>query len=328
MRAVRLSAHGGPEVLVLTEVATPEPGPGQVRVAVDAAGVNFADIYNRTGLYPLDLPSGIGQEGAGRVSAVGPDVTSLAVGDRVAWVGVVGSYADEVLVPAERAVGLPEGVTTDQAATVMLQGMTAHFLTHDTKALGPDDTVLVWAPAGGVGRLLVQMAVGRGARTIAVTSSEAKADEARRLGAADVIVAPPAEVAARVRALTDDRGVDVVYDSVGTASIEASLDSAARRGLVVSYGQASGPVGPLDPLALNRRGSLFLTRPSLFDHIRGRDELVARAGAVLAMVDAGALELRVHARYPLGDAARAHVDLASGTTSGKLLIVPTLDAGA
>jgi len=323
MRAIRVAAPGGPEALALVDVPAPEPGPGEVVVAVEAAGVNFIDVYHRLGRYPLQLPAAIGVEGAGTVRAAGPGVTTPAVGARVAWIGVQGSYAEQVVVPAERAVVLPEAIPTATAAAVLLQGLTAHVLTHTTRPLGPADTALVWAAAGGVGRLLVRFARQRGARVIACVSSDDKATEASRLGAELVIVTGDGvDVAAEVRRATDGRGVEVVYDSVGAASITASLDACARRGLVVSYGQASGPVPPIDVLELMRRGSLFLTRPSLFDHVVEPDELRARAAELFDAVLDGTLDVAVHARLPLVDAPEAHRALESRATTGKLLLLP------
>ena len=323
MRAIRVERPGGPEALVLTEVDEPVAGPGEVLVAVEAAGVNFIDIYHRTGRYPLPLPTGIGVEGAGIVVALGAGVAAPALGTRVAWLGVQGSYAERVVVPAERAVVVPDAVPTELAAAVLLQGLTAHALTHDTRALGPGDTALVWAAAGGAGRLVVQLARARGARVLACVSTEAKADEVRRLGADRVCVTGAGvDVAAWARAATEGRGVEVVYDSVGADSITASLDACARLGLVVSYGQSSGPVPPIDVLELSRRGSLFLTRPTVFDHLVTPAALAGRAAAVLGGVAAGTLEVRVHDRLPLAAAADAHRALESRATTGKLLLLP------
>ncbi|MEY3020086.1 MAG: hypothetical protein RLZZ272_1070 [Actinomycetota bacterium] len=323
MRAIRVERPGGAEALVATEVDGPTPGTGEVLVAVEAAGVNFIDVYHRSGRYPLPMPTGIGVEGAGTVIGLGPDVTAPALGTRVAWLGVQGSYAERVVVPADRAVIVPEAVTTELAAAVLLQGLTAHALTHDTRALGPGDTVLVWAAAGGAGRLVVQLASARGARVLACVSTEAKAEEVRRLGADAVrVTGDGVDVAAWVRGETEGRGVEVVYDSVGAASITASLDACARLGLVVSYGQSSGPVPPIDVLELSRRGSLFLTRPTVFDHLVTPEALASRAAAVLGAVAEGTLDVRVHDRLPLDAAAAAHRALESRATSGKLLLLP------
>jgi NADPH:quinone reductase len=322
MRAVRFDETGGPDVLRVVEVADPEPGPGEVLVEVAAAGVNFIDTYQRSGAYPVELPRTPGSEGAGTIVAVGEGVAHRQVGERVAWTDGPGSYAERVVLRAERSVPVPTAVPEDLAAAVMLQGMTAHYLANSTHRLTRDDTALVYAAAGGVGRLLVQLAKRRGARVLACTSTDEKEAEVRRLGADEVIRYRDVDVAETVHELTGGRGVDVVYDSVGADTFDASLRSLRPRGLMVLFGQSSGPVPPLDLQELNRRGSLFITRPSLFHHVATPDELEWRAGAVLDLVAAGDLDVRVHDRYPLEHAARAHADLESGTTSGKLLLVP------
>jgi NADPH:quinone reductase len=322
MRAVRFDETGGPDVLRVAEVPDPEPGPGEVLVEVAAAGVNFIDTYQRSGAYPVELPRTPGSEGAGTIVAVGPEVAHRQVGERVAWTDGPGSYAERVVLQAERSVPVPTAVPDDLAAAVMLQGMTAHYLASSTHRLTRDDTALVYAAAGGVGRLLVQLAKRRGARVLACTSTDEKEAEVRRLGADEVVRYRDVDVVETVHELTGGRGVDVVYDSVGADTFDASLRSLRPRGLMVLFGQSSGPVPPLDLQELNRRGSLFITRPSLFHHVTTPDELEWRAGAVLDLVAAGDLDVRVHDRYPLEDAARAHADLESGTTSGKLLLVP------
>ncbi|MFU8840648.1 MAG: quinone oxidoreductase family protein [Nitriliruptoraceae bacterium] len=322
MRAIQLSAHGGPEVLEVADLPDPEPGPEEVVVQVAAAGVNFIDTYQRSGAYDIDLPGGLGLEGAGTVVAVGPKVSSRQVGDVVAWADTRGSYAERVAVPAGRCVRVPDGVSTEDAAAVMLQGMTAHYLTHSTSALRTGDEVLVYAAAGGVGRLLVQLALRRGARVLAATSTPEKAEEVRSLGADEVLLYRDVDVAARVRELTGGAGVDVVYDSVGRATFETSLRCLRPRGLMVLYGASSGPVPPIDLQLLNRHGSLFVTRPSLFHHVATTDELEWRATSLFDLLRRGDLELAIHERYPLVDAGRAHADLESGTTAGKLLVVP------
>ncbi len=322
MQAIRLQQHGGPEVLEVAALPDPDPGPGEVLVEVAAAGVNFIDIYQRTGAYDIDLPGGLGLEGAGEVVALGPGVTNHAVGDTVAWAGTRGSYATHVCVPADRCVRVPAGVSAEQAAAVMLQGMTAHFLTHSTASLREGETILVYAAAGGVGRLLVQLAVRRGARVLAATSTPEKAELVRALGAEEVLLYREVDVPATVREHTGGEGVDVVYDSVGAATFTDSLRSLRPRGLLVVYGASSGPVPPIDLQVLNTHGSLYLTRPSLFHHVASADELEWRASSVLELVRSGALELAVHDRYPLDAVGRAHEDLASGTTTGKLLVVP------
>jgi NADPH:quinone reductase len=322
VRAVRFDETGGPEVLRVEEVADPDPGPGEVVVEVAAAGVNFIDTYQRSGAYPVELPRTPGSEGAGTITAVGEGVTHRRVGERVAWTDGAGSYAERVALPADRTVPVPTAVPLDLAAAVMLQGLTAHYLANSTHRLTSDDTALVYAAAGGVGRLLVQLAKRRGARVLACTSTDDKEAEARRLGADEVIRYRDVDVTETVRELTDGRGVDVVYDSVGADTFDASLRSLRPRGLLVLFGQSSGPVRPLDLQELNRGGSLFVTRPSLFHYVSTPDELEWRAGAILDLVEAGDLDVRVHERYPLEDAGRAHTDLESGTTSGKLLVVP------
>jgi NADPH2:quinone reductase len=322
VQAIRIRATGGPEVLQLEDVEAPSPGPGEVLVDVAAAGVNFIDTYQRSGVYPLELPTGLGLEGAGTVAAVGEGVHDRSIGDRVAWCDALGSYATQQVLPAERAVRVPDGVELESAASVMLQGMTAHYLSHSTYRLGRDDTALVYAPAGGVGRLLIQLAVRRGARVLAATSTEDKAAIARELGADAVINYREQDIASTVRELTDGQGVDVVYDSVGKATFDASLASLKPRGMLVLYGGASGQVPPFDPQQLSKGGSLFLTRPTLAHYTATSDELHWRASAVLDLVGSGTLELSIHDRYPLAEAPRSHSDLESGTTTGKLLLVP------
>jgi NADPH:quinone reductase len=322
MRAARITEPGGPEVLEIADVPDPDPGEGQLLVEVVAAGVNFIDTYQRTGAYPLDLPATLGLEGAGEVVAVGPGVSHRGVGDRVAWTGQLGSYAQRVLVPEDQAVVVPSGLGLDVAAALMLQGVTAHYLSYSTKHLGEEDTVLVYAPAGGVGQLLVQLASWRGARVLAATSTDAKALRAQELGADEVIRYREVDIAEAVSDLTGGRGVDVVYDSVGADTFDASLRCLRPRGLMVLYGQSSGPVAPVDPQALNRGGSLYLTRPSLAHYTADPGELEWRATTVMEFAAQGQLDVAIHDRYPLEDAARAHRDLESGETSGKLLLVP------
>lgn len=322
MDAIRLETHGGPEVLQVSHVPDPEPGPDEVVVQVAAAGVNFIDTYQRSGMYDIDLPGGLGLEGAGEVIALGANVTSRKIGDTVAWSDTRGSYAERISVPAGRTVRVPGGVEPEQAAALMLQGMTAHYLTHSTRSLRAGETVLAFAAAGGVGRLLVQLAVRRGAHVIAATSTPEKAAEVRELGAEEVLLYRDVDVAHKVRELTGGEGVDVVYDSVGQATFESSLRSLKARGLLVLYGASSGPVPPVDLQVLNRHGSLFVTRPSLFHHVATTDELEWRANSLFELVRNDALQLKIHGRYPLAETARAHADLESGTTSGKLLVLP------
>jgi NADPH:quinone reductase len=322
MRAVRLHETGGPEVLQVEEVDDPTPGRGQVVVEVAAVGVNFIDTYRRSGAYPIDLPTVLGSEGAGRILAVGEGVEHRHEGQRVAWWDGNGSYAERVVLDAPRAVPVPDEVDDHLAAAVMLQGMTAHYLATSTHRLTSDDTILVYAAAGGVGRLLVQLAKRRGARVLACTSTDEKEAEVRRLGADEVIRYRDVDIASTVRELTDGRGVDVAYDSVGKDTFAASLASLRPRGLVALYGQSSGAVPPLDLQELNRAGSVFVTRPSLAHYASTTDELEWRARAVFDLVAHGDLDVRIHERYPLEAAAQAHTDLGSGTTSGKLLLVP------
>lgn len=324
MKAVVVRQPGGPDALVVEEREDPTPGPGEVLVDVHAAGLNYIDVYHRTGKYPLPTPFVAGSEGAGLVAATGPDVEGVATGDRVAWAMVPGAgYAERVVVPAQRAVPVPEDVDLETAAAVMLQGMTAHYLVTSTHRVTEGDVALVHAAAGGVGLLLTQAVTARGGRVIATTSSEEKARLAEQAGASDVVLYDRVDVAAEVRRLTGGRGVDVVYDGVGRATWEGSLDSLRPRGLMVLYGAASGAPAPVDPNVLNTKGSLFLTRPSLAHHVATRDELLWRAGEVFEWVSSGALRVRVGARYPLAEARRAHEDLEGRRTTGKSLLVPS-----
>lgn len=323
MRAVVVEQTGGPEVLRIGDIDAPVPGPGEVLVDVAAAGVNFIDVYERTGGYPKELPFVVGSEGAGTVTAVGDGVTDVAVGDRVAWAMVPGTgYTEQAVVPAERVVRVPEGVDSETAAAVMLQGMTAHYLCESTYPARSGETALVHAAAGGVGLLLTQMLAAKGVRVIATTSTEEKAELARGAGADEVVNYTEADVVGEVRRLTDGRGVEVVYDGVGRSTFDASLDCLRPRGMMVLFGASSGPVPPLDPQVLNRKGSLFLTRPTLGHYIATRDELLERAGSVLGQVAEGRLDVRIGGRYPLEQVARAHEDLEGRRTTGKLLVVP------
>lgn len=324
MRAIRVSEPGGPEAMQLEELADPTPGAGQVLVRVAAAGVNFIDTYQRAGAYPMPTPFVPGLEGAGEVVAVGDGVDSSAVGRTVAWTGTIGSYAELVLAPADRVVAVPEGVGPEIAASLMLQGITAHYLSHSTYPLDSDDTALVYAAAGGVGRLLVQLAVRRGARVLGVTSTDAKEAEARRVGADEIIRYRDAGVVIsdEVRRLTDGHGADVAYDSVGADTFEESLRSLATRGTLVLFGQSSGKVPPVDLQVLNQHGSLYATRPSIGAYTTTTDELIWRATALFDLYAAGDLDVAIHDRYPLAEASSAHEDLESGTTSGKLLLIP------
>ena len=298
------------------------PGPGQVRVRHACMGVNFIDIYNRSGLYAQALPFVPGQEAAGTVVAVGAGVAELAPGARVAYAGALGAYADVRDVPADRVVALPDSVPFPAAAALMLKGMTAHMLLHQVTRVQPGDTVLVLAAAGGVGQLLTAWANALGARVIAGVGSAGKADLARSRGASDVVVYGAEPLAERVRALTAGRGVDVAYDSVGQATFAASLDCVRPRGLVVSFGQSSGKIPPLEVSALQQRGCLYLTRPSLHVYTHTRAELVATSSALFAAIAAGILPVAIAGRYPLAEAARAHADLESRRTTGALLLEP------
>jgi NADPH2:quinone reductase len=322
MKAIRVDECGGPEAMHLEELPLPEPGAGQVRVRLAAAGVNFIDVYQRTGLYPLPCPFTPGLEGAGEVVAIGPDVRELAPGDRVAWAGVAGSYAEEVVAPAERLVRLPPGVEPRLAAALMLQGMTAQYLVRSTWPLRSGQTCLVHAAAGGVGLLLVQIAHRIGARVVATVSTPEKAELARAAGAARVVLYTSEDFLEAAREETGGRGVDVVYDSVGRTTWEKSLRCLGRRGMLVLFGQSSGSVPPIDPRLLASGGSLFLTRPSLFDYVADRESLEARAGEVLGWVERGELDVRIGASWPLAEAADAHRALESRQTTGKLLLIP------
>ncbi len=320
MKAIRVHAVGGPEVLVLEETSKPTPGPKEALVRLSAAGVNFIDIYHRTGLYPLPLPFTPGSEGAGVVEAVGAEVTEVRPGDRVAYAMSTGSYAELAVVPAWRLVPIPGSVSFESAAAAMLQGMTAHYLSHSTFPLAPGHQALVHAAAGGVGLLLVQMAKKRGARVLGTVSTEAKAEAARRAGADVVIRYTEEDFEAVARRETDGRGLDVVYDSVGKTTFDKSLRSLRPRGLLALYGQSSGPVPPFDPGELAKRGSLFLTRPTLAHYNLDRAEILARAGDVLSWMERGELEVKVDRVLPLAQAAEAHRLLESRETSGKLIL--------
>lgn len=321
MRAVVVEQFGGPEALTLVDLPTPEPGVGEVVVKVAVSGVNFIDVYFRTGLYKVPPPVAIGSEAAGVVAAVGEGVTDVAPGDRVVYAMARGSYAEFAKVPAAQVVKIPDGVSFEQAAAVLLQGMTAHYLTKSTYALTPGDTCLVHAAAGGTGALVVQMAKSLGARVFGTTSSAAKAAIAAAAGADAVINYAEQDFAAEARRLTDGRGVDVVYDGVGKSTFEKSLDSLRTRGMLVLFGYASGAVTSIDPSAhLNAKGSLFVTRPGLANYIATREELLWRATEVMDMVARGTLTVRIDAVYPLADAAEAHRALEGRKTTGKLLI--------
>ncbi|MGB7398106.1 MAG: quinone oxidoreductase [Candidatus Macondimonas sp.] len=321
MQAMRIHRTGGPDALIAETVPDPVPAPSEVVVAVEAAGVNFIDCYHRSGLYPQPLPFTPGVEGAGTVCALGAEVTAFRIGDRMAWAGVAGSYAEQAAVPAERLIPLPPEVTAQQAATGLLQGLTAQILTSETCPLAPGDQILVHAGAGGVGRLLIQMARARGARVIATVGSADKVDLVRKLGAERVVDRSREDVVAACLDWTGGAGVRAVFDGIGAATFDGSLAVLARRGMLVLFGQSSGPVAPVDPARL-AAGSFFLTRPSLFHYIAERAALLSHAEALFANLQAGRLQLRVDQTFPLTEAAAAHLALESGQTTGKLLLLP------
>ncbi|MSQ32912.1 MAG: quinone oxidoreductase [Dehalococcoidia bacterium] len=322
MKVMRVSDYGGPEAMKMEELPDPKPGPGQALVKIAACGVNFVDIYQRSGAYKLPLPLSMGQEGAGVVEAVGAGVSEVRAGDRVAWTGIQGSYATHVVAPAARLVGLPSRLTFNDGAAAMLQGMTAHYLVNTTYTLKRGDTCLIHAAAGGVGLLLCQMAKRAGARVIGTASTEQKAKLAREAGADEVILYSQSDFEPEVKRLTEGRGLQVVYDSVGKDTFERSLNCLVPRGYLVLFGQSSGPVSAFDPQVLNAKGSLFLTRPSLGHYTATREELLRRSGEVLGWAASGQLKLRIEKVLPLGDAAEAHRLLAGRLTTGKLLLLP------
>lgn len=323
MRAVIVEQPGGPEVLTVVERETPEPGQGEVRVDVAAAGVNFIDIYQRSGVYPLPLPFVAGSEGAGTVSAVGPGVDGVAVGDRVAWAMTPQTgYAEQVLLAADRVVPVPEQVDLETAAASMLQGMTAHYLVNSTFPAQEGQTALITAAAGGVGLLLCQLLRDKGVRVIGTVGNEDKAELARAHGAAETVLYRDVDLVGAVQELTGGEGVHVVYDGVGKDTFDAGLELLRPRGMMVLFGAASGPVPPVDPQVLNQKGSLFLTRPTLAHYAADREELLWRAGDILGAVADGRLDIRIGGRYPLAEARRAHEDLEGGGTTGKLILVP------
>ena len=323
MRAIQINTAGGPDVLTQVELPDPEAGPGELLVEVAAAGVNYIDTYQREGIYPMPLPYVPGLEGAGRVRSVGEGVTGFAEGDRVAWSECLGSYAELVAVDAGKAVPVPDTLSDEVAAAALLQGMTAHCLVNDCHAVQPGEDVLVHAAAGGLGLMLTQLATARGGRVIGTVSTPEKEELARGAGAAEVIrYTEVDDLAAAVRELTGGAGVHVAYDSVGASTFDASLAALRRRGLLVLCGASSGPVPPVDPQRLNAAGSVYLTRPKLFDYVATREELTARAAAVYAAVADGALDVRISHRYPLDQARTAHEDLQARRTTGKLLLIP------
>jgi len=321
MKAIQVSQTGGPEVLQLVDVPVPQPKANEALVKVTAAGVNFIDIYRREGRYKVPLPFVLGQEGSGTVTAVGPDVKSVKAGDRVAWTGILGSYAEYGAVPADRLVPIPDAITEQQAAAAMLQGMTAHYLSHDTYPLKHGEAALIHAAAGGVGLLLVQMAHNIGARVIGTVSTEEKAKLARNAGADEVIFYTKHDFESETKRLTDRKGVNVVYDGVGKTTFEKGLNVLGPRGCMVLFGGSSGPVPPFDLSQLSTKGSLYVTRPTLVDYIATTEALRARAKAVFDMIASGKLTLRIERTYKLADAAQAHRDLESRKTTGKLLLL-------
>lgn len=322
MKAIQVSAVGGPEVLSLIELPIPEPKPNEAVVQIKVAGVNFIDVYFREGRYPAALPFINGQEAAGVVISTGVDVQSVKAEDRVAYSGVLGSYAEYAAVPADRLVKIPDQLDFTQAAACMLQGMTAHYLSHSTYPIKRGETVLIHAAAGGVGLLLVQMAKNLGARVIGTAGSKEKANLAREAGADEVIVYTEHDFESESRRLTEGKGVHVVYDGVGKATFEKDLNVLRPRGYLVLFGGSSGAVPPFDLMKLTQKGSLFVTRPSLAHYVATREELEERAGDVMQMIIRGELKLRIHKIYPLAEAQQAHRDLEGRKTTGKLLLEP------
>jgi len=322
MKAIRIHKYGGPEVLTNEDIPIPEPKAGEARVKIEAIGLNFIDIYQRTGLYPLQTPFTLGMEGAGVVDAIGDGVAEVKIGDRVAYAMILGSYAEHAIVPAAKLVPMPENVDAKSAAALMLQGMTAHYLTHSTYPLKKGDTALIHAAAGGVGLLLIQITKMLGARVIGTVGTEAKAQLAREAGADHVILYTQTDFQPEVKKLTDGKGVNVVYDSVGATTFEKSLDCLRRRGYLVLFGQSSGPVAPLDPGKLAAKGSLFLTRPSLAHYMLDRVELLQRAADLFNWTASGKLKLRIEKSFPMRDAAEAHRQLEGRKTTGKVVLFP------
>jgi NADPH:quinone reductase len=322
MKAVRVHKYGGPEVLTLEEIPVPEPKAGEARVKIEAIGVNYIDIYQRTGLYPLQTPFTLGTEGAGIVDAVGPNVTEVKKGERVGYASIPGSYAEYAIVPAARLVPIPPNIEARTAAALMLQGMTAHYLTHSTYPLKKGETALLHAAAGGVGLLLIQISKQLGATVIGTVSTEAKAKLAKEMGADHLILYTQSDFLAEVKKLTDGRGVNVVYDSVGQTTFDKSLDCLRPRGYLVLFGQSSGPVPPFDPGKLAAKGSLFLTRPSLPHYTLERSELLQRANDVFNWTATGKLKVRIDKTFPLAEVAEAHRQLEGRKTTGKVILLP------
>jgi NADPH:quinone reductase len=322
MKAVRVHKYGGPEVLTLEEIPVPEPKAGEARVKIEAIGVNYIDVYQRTGLYPLQTPFTLGTEGAGIVDAVGPNVTEVKKGERVGYAMIPGSYAEYAIVPAARLVPIPPNIDARTAAALMTQGMTAHYLTHSTYPLKKGETALLHAAAGGVGLLLIQIAKQLGATVIGTVSTEAKAKLAKEMGADHLILYTQSDFLAEVKKLTDGRGANVVYDSVGQTTFDKSLDCLRPRGYLVLFGQSSGPVPPFDPGKLAAKGSLFLTRPSLPHYTLERSELLQRANDVFNWTATGKLKVRIDKTFPMAEAAEAHRQLEGRKTTGKVILLP------
>jgi NADPH2:quinone reductase len=322
MKAIQVTQTGGPEVLRLVDLPMPIPKPNEALIEIKAAGINFIDVYLREGRYPSPLPFTAGQEAAGVVTEVGSEVTNVTVGDRIAYCGTQGSYAEYATAPADRLVKIPAELDFDHAAAAMLQGMTAHYLCHSTYPIKAGETALVHAAAGGVGQLLVQMCKRQGARVIATAGNEEKANLARTAGADECVVYTQADFELETRRLTDGQGVHVVYDGVGKATFDKDLNVLRPRGYLVLFGGASGAVPPFDLIKLSQKGSLFITRPTLGHYIATREELEWRAGDVLQMIVRGELKLQIHHRYPLAEAEQAHRDLEGRKTTGKLLLIP------
>ncbi len=322
MKAIVCAQTGGPEVLRYQDVPNPEVAERQAIVKVDAIGLNYIDTYHRTGLYPLDLPFVPGLEAAGVIEALGPNAQDFKVGDRVAYSGIPSSYAEYVAAPEDRLIKLPDGVDTRTGAAAMLQGMTSHYLAHGTYPLKKGDTALIHAAAGGVGLLLVQMAKMCGARVLGTVSTEEKARLAGDAGADDIIRYTEQDFEAEVKRLTDGQGVNVVYDSVGKTTFDKSLNCLRPRGTLVLFGQSSGPVPPFDLIKLSQNGSLFITRPTMFDYTATREELVERAGALLDWIQTDRLKIRIDRTLALSDAAEAHRLLQGRQTTGKVLLIP------
>ena len=322
MKAIQIHATGGPEVLQLAELPIPAPGPGQVLIRIEAIGVNFIEVYFRKGVYKSPLPLTPGSEACGTVEQLGPGVTGFAVGDLIASTAVQGSYAEYSLVAAAQIVKVPEGLSPEKAAAALLQGMTAHYLAYSTFPLKKGDTALVHAGAGGVGLLLTQLAARIGARVITTVSTPEKAELSREAGASDVILYTEQDFETEVKRITGGKGVDVVYDSVGKTTFDKSLNCLHPRGLLALFGASSGPVPPFDPILLNSKGSLYITRPTLTHYISTRQELEKRSGEILGWVASGELKLRTENTYPLEEAAQAQIDLEARKTTGKILLLP------